>query len=394
MRRDDVSPFVQRRVLAVCGALVLSLAAALGQVRGAEDAEVEVLATGYAPADEATAKRDAVHQAMRDAVEQAMGTQITVELTVEKKKLANEKILSRSRGFIKSYEIVEQTKEGDLLAVTIKAVVKNGQLKSQLAAIGLIMERKEKPRVMVLTANRQGGSDVRERGPWVYTLFAHDEPTQQVHSAVEKLLLAKEFNLVDAKADARRKALELAISKNDMGKVAALAADAGAEVVINVVATRNFKEVKRLYGTNYRFYDSEVQIRAIRAGTGHVLFSGAKSGTPSATVDPMVDAAKAVSAQCVEAILGRWARDVQNANLFVIRARKVNFVKLVKLQKALSGITGVDAVRRRAFGGGEATIEVDWSGKMDDLGVAISGIEDPKVEITSATQQTLEVEVK
>jgi len=397
MKWEGLSPEKTRGSLRLGAAVLVAVLGTVGWCgrAAAADVEVEVEAVGFAPAGEAGARREALRQAMRDAVEQAMGTQVTVELTVEKKRLANEKILSRSRGFIKSYDVLEEKKEGELLSVRIKAVVKNGALRGELAAIGLIMERKEKPRVMVLTVNRMGGEALRaEGGPFRLVLFASDEPTQQVHSAVEGIFLAKQFNLVDAKHDARRKQLELAISKNDSKKVAALAADAGAEVVVNVTATRNFKELKRIYGATYKFYDSEVQIRVVRAGTGNVMFSGSKAGVPSATVDPLVDAGKAVAAQAVEAILGRWASDVQNANMFSLKVKNVNFVKLVKFQKALANIPGVDAVRRRAFAGGEASLEIEWSGKVDALGEAISGIKDPTVEITSATQQTIEVEVK
>ncbi len=360
----------------------------------AGDAEVEVEATGYAQAGEAGARRDALYDAMKSAVEKAMGTHLTVELTVEKKQLVGQKILSKSRGFIKSHEVLEETKDGDVLAVRIKAVVKSGQLKGEMAAIGLIMERKEKPRVMVLTSNRQGGSVDRGRGPWVHTLFSNDEASTRVHSTVESILSTKGFNLVDGKHDKRRRQIELAVTKNDSSKIASLAADAGAEVVINVVTVRNFKELKRLYGTEYKFYDSEVTIRAVRAGTGQVLFSGSKAGTPSATVEPMVKAANSVTGDCVAAILKRWASDVQNSNVIIIKVKKVSFGKLVKFQKALSGIKGIDAVRRRSFAGGEANIEVDWAGKADDLGVAVSEIKSPAVEITSATQQVIELEVK
>jgi len=382
---------------------VLSLAAAIasllvvlgGAARAASGPEITVEASGSAAANTPTTEKEALNAALRQAVEKAMGAQVTVELTVEKKQLVGEKILSRSEGFVKSYEITEKKTENDVYTVKIKAVVKNGELRNELAAIGLIMERKEKPRVMVLVSSRQSSETVATAGNRTLVLFASDEPTQQVTSAVEGALIAKGFNLVDARQDARRKQFELAVSGGDSKKVAALAADAGAELVVDVVATRNFREAKEVYGTTYRFYDSEVQIRAMRAGTGGVMCSVTKTGTPSATVAPMVDAAKAAANEAIENILKGWSSDVQNAQAVVLKVRKVDFGNLVKLKKAIEAIPGVDRVTQRAFGGGEATLEVDWSGgKVDDLGAAIAGVKDPVVEITGATQEVLDLEVK
>ncbi|MEM2941914.1 MAG: flagellar assembly protein T N-terminal domain-containing protein, partial [Candidatus Bathyarchaeia archaeon] len=71
------------------------------------------------------AREKALEDALRRAVEQAVGTFISSDAMVENGVLLSEKIYKESKGFVKSYEVVEETvdEKSQLVWVTIKAEV-------------------------------------------------------------------------------------------------------------------------------------------------------------------------------------------------------------------------------------------------------------------------------
>lgn len=90
------------------------------------------------------AREKALEDALRRAVEQAVGTFISSDAMVENGVLLSEKIYKESKGFVKSYEVVEETvdEKSQLVWVTIKAEVLmlklSESLKQLISQVGTI----------------------------------------------------------------------------------------------------------------------------------------------------------------------------------------------------------------------------------------------------------------
>jgi hypothetical protein len=68
---------------------------------------------------------------------------------VENGKLVKESIISRSNGFVEKYEVIAEGREGSEYLVTLRVEVKNGSLVNALDGIGVLLGRKQYPRVFI-----------------------------------------------------------------------------------------------------------------------------------------------------------------------------------------------------------------------------------------------------
>ena len=92
---------------------------------------------GVIVADNTAQARDqAIQDALRLAVEQAAGTMVSSETLVQNYEVLRDQVYSQSQGYIRHYEVTNETTEGNLYRVTIQAAVAMGNLKNDLAALG------------------------------------------------------------------------------------------------------------------------------------------------------------------------------------------------------------------------------------------------------------------
>ena len=99
-----------------------------------------VTAEGVAAVQEGAADiaRDAaVEDAQKKAVEQAIGMFIDSRTQVEQYRVISDNILSRAKGYVKSYTILDERTDSGLLRVRISAEVALGRLSDELSAIGI-----------------------------------------------------------------------------------------------------------------------------------------------------------------------------------------------------------------------------------------------------------------
>src|SRR6056297_598543 len=109
-------------------------------------AQQQVQATGIGPS-----KKEAETAAQRNAIEKGIGSFVDSETLTKNFMLVKDKILSRSRGYIKSFEILSSKKQTDgNWEVKISAVVAQGDLKNDLDALGILRQKMGNPRIIVM----------------------------------------------------------------------------------------------------------------------------------------------------------------------------------------------------------------------------------------------------
>lgn len=344
----------------------------------AEEKSETIVTTGVAMAGQPDSRRNAIEDAMRNAVEEAMGTIVNVELLVENKAIVNEKILSQTKGYIQKYKVNSEEEKGGLYRVQIEADVKLGKVRDDMEAAGLLMKRKQMPRLMVMTMPRTD--------PQLVT--AGKQYVDSAAGVVEEVFLKKRFSMVDVNQHISKQKLAQASGNQD--KLVALARDTGAELLVLTDATRYFERNVSLYGSNYQIYRSDVQLRVIETGTGKVIYSGSQQGEPSASMDAVYDASKILANAAIESILQKWSSDVNNATTYKLTIAKINFTALEKLEKDIRNISGVDNLYRRAFDSGQGRFDIEFRGTADDLIKKLTAIKSPGLTITGMSQQTIE----
>ncbi|MBW2635662.1 MAG: flagellar assembly protein T N-terminal domain-containing protein [Deltaproteobacteria bacterium] len=105
----------------------------------------------------ALARDQAIRDALRIAVEQAVGTMVASETLVQNYEVLRDQIYAKTQGYIKTYTIIDEKEEGTLFRVTVQAQVTQGNLQDDLMALGLLLARKNMPRIMLMVAEQNVG---------------------------------------------------------------------------------------------------------------------------------------------------------------------------------------------------------------------------------------------
>lgn len=371
--------------IACCFLLIAGLALLLSSPASCEVGPQEIVATGLGGGkDPGKARDEALNDALRKAVEQGVGTFVSSESLVEKMVLVEDRIYSQSQGFVESYKIINEKKDDGIYEITIAAVVKMADLAKGLEAIGLILNKKENPRVMVIVHSRETRDSF---------MPVAQEGNRSTENQLEKILLGKGFRLVDAAQTMRRKDLEGLLLAGDPSRAALMAKDFGAEILIEADVRRAFTDKRKVMGRTMRFFTNEIRMKALETDTAKILFSGYETRPPSGeeALQPLESATTKLAKEMVTGILDQWRKDVYQAAALTLNVTKVNFSQLNVLSTALKEIRGVSKVQTRSFQGSMATLEVGFQGSATDLAGRIGDLETAKFEVTGVQANTIDL---
>ena len=110
--------------------------------------EVEVQGIG-------TDRDSAIRDAQRNAISTAIGTYLVSEQEMQNYMTVKDQILSKSEGFVKAYEVIDQSREVDgSWTVTIKAAVTKDIVMNDLEALGILLAQLDNPSIVVFYAPR------------------------------------------------------------------------------------------------------------------------------------------------------------------------------------------------------------------------------------------------
>ena len=102
-------------------------------------------------------KNDALLKAKRNAVEKGIGTFLISETEIKNYELQKDIILTKTMGSVKHYALLEEKKQGpqDFYA-RIRAVVSLADIQADLAALKILLESMDKPRMLVVIKEQNG----------------------------------------------------------------------------------------------------------------------------------------------------------------------------------------------------------------------------------------------
>ncbi len=268
------------------------------------------------------ARSKAIDEAQRNAIEKTVGVMISSSSEVENYQLKVDRILSESKGFINTYKIVSEAREGDTYKVVIEADIGMDRLKDSMEAINLLIVQKSRPRVVVLFSNAGGKETVAE-------------------SAIAKYLLSMDFKVVDP--EMIRKDLEKAVPKGASAAYDAIAktgARYGAEIMISGTLENSSSKFK-MDNVEMQFNKVNAAAKAMRIDTGEVIASDNETRSGPGMEDMIKrmsdEAGQALAKKLVEQILSRWSNELANTVMVkVLAAGLDSYGDLSAFKEALS----------------------------------------------------------
>lgn len=312
------------------------------------------------------ARERAIENALRAAVEEGTGIFLSSQSRSQNYQLISDNIIANSSGYVSEYKILSERQASGFYIIRVSAVVKTGNIERDLQAIGLLLERKNLPRLMVLVSESWQSHPLRDETPNRQT---------QAEAGIAAAFLEKGFLVIDSQAIMKSRERDQAILalKGDMKAASVLGKLHEAELV--VVGEVKSQSRGNIVGSNFISVSSTITIKVIQSDTGEILTakswnsSGAgldELAASSASIKRGVDR---VSTELISDIVSKWAKDTSGTHNIQILVQSIRMLEdLTYLEKTLTNqIPGIKQLYRRNFGTGTAILDAKISGETDAL---------------------------
>lgn len=347
--------------------------------------------------DMVKAKDDAVNDALRKAVEQVVGMMVDSKTVTKNFMLLEDKIYTKTSGYVQKYDIISSTKRPDnSLEVTVKALVKKGDLKSDLDGILTTLRREGLPRMMVLIKEQNLGSYTWNLGQGMNT----------AETALMDKMMGYGFPFVDAatvKSNIRGSAAQAALN-GDVQAATAIANQSGADVLLIGNAKTTISQIAVMRSSGMKTASANLQIRAVRADDGVVMATTSARGV-QAHIDEMTGstmalekAAKSAADDLKDKIIARYQNNQNSMRQIQLQVTGIkNFTQLNSLKNSLPFyIRGLKNVYQRNFASGSAMFDIEITEKAASVAAELEAkeIEGVQLEVTGLTQNKITARIK
>ncbi|TWT43815.1 hypothetical protein RAS1_02150 [Phycisphaerae bacterium RAS1] len=315
-------------------------------------------ASTAAPSDEPKAVRvtaeglsrdDAVKQALRKALEEGAELQIAAFSSVENYMLMRQTIYSRAAGLVSDYRVLEEKEiAGGSWRVTVEAVVRPSVVAAAWGEVQNVLDQIGRPKIMVWIDEKIDGR-VQE--------------DSVVQTRLQQLFVKSGFDMVDRTAidEIRRREVADARDEKNHAKLAALAKNAGAHLLIRGSANADAAGREDLYGILAAFYNCDVQARVYYTDTGRLLASESipavrrgvrsqKEHSPQAARAALIAATfperendiqtTALGMRLFNAVMEQWSTQITAGGEILLEVEGVEFKNYLKLKSALAEAGG------------------------------------------------------
>ncbi len=329
-----------------------------------------VTVSGAAPLDAGrpAARERALQQALRLAVEQVAGVIVESETIVRNLALFEDNILTRTDGYVRSFEILFEEEADGILRIEADVEVVRGRLTRDLQSIGLLLRRANYPVVSM---------QMRARDATGAPLAGVDGPLE---SEARAILRERGLEVVDrtGRGMAPTVRIEGSIELSDAGDVA---------------------------GTGLMSSTAWVSLDAIESATGTVMVAaGARSrGAGISRADARdragMRAVEAALERLVENLVNEWSSRVNNRDSVMLSVRGVeSFEQVARLMTAIEDYYGeTEDVVERQVDVDRGTAYLEWRGRGNAGGLIrwLSGREvaDYRIVVVGTGGNLIRVEI-
>jgi hypothetical protein len=328
------------------------------------------------------ARDRAISDAQRRVVEQAVGVMITNETIVENFQVLSDKILSQSRGYIQSYDMISEGREGDIYKVTIQAKVSMGQLKNDLEAIQLVIARKSKPRMMILF-NEKAQKDF------------------MAEASMVKYFLSKGFKLVDSEVVKKNLAHENIQALNvDTMAASRIGHRFGAEVIV-LCSVETSSNPFRVGDIEMYSNTATVSAKVINVDTSNIITTESETkrlpGIKGFIQPTIEQASELLASKLMNGIVTQWSSELTNTvEVKLFASGFQSYVELNDFKGLLtSEIRGIKEIRQRSYEQGQVELEIELQGNTQDLAndLARLDLNGRAIEISEITQNRVKIKL-
>jgi hypothetical protein len=375
-----------------------ALVAAALSVPALAHAQEAITVTGVAAIvndDIGLARDKAIDDAKRKAVEQVAGSRVKAESVTVNFQLVQDTIVSKASGYVKSFEIKTEYKDGGAYHVKIAALVDADKIAEGVSQLFSV-----KPRVIVMIAEQNVGA-----GNYAYW-WGRKGFTSEMDIMQSTLIGAwqpRGFKFIDPGMLRGKLKLKKGMkAEMDNGSALTLSKGADAEIaIVGKVAVTDAGPV--MEGVKMRSFHAVGSLRVLNVDTGEIIAVIDDTG-----VAPHIDGnqggrlaikalAEKIGPALEKSILGKWTAEAASAReVELVITGALNGGQVTQVRKFLGtevrGVEKIDVRRRKK---GLVGLVVHLKGEAMDLGNALEAkaFEGFKLEVGDISKDRVQMEV-
>lgn len=341
------------------------------------------LAPILGPQDAPRARDEAIRDALRRVVETALGVEISASTETERFQLVKDLILVQSRGYVESFEIVEENSQNDLFQVCIRARVGTGRYRGSCRDHG--------SRFLGLMGN-----------PTITVVATEENPdfagaAAPIQARAVQWMRAAGYTLVDAEGVARLndRALIRSAIAGDYAPLATAGGTAGADYVL-LIGSSSIVSGRTEGRWPIVTVRSRVWVRCIVTETGELLLSenlGESKGA-KATAEIAVGEALDSAMEKLPPTLCLLPAAIGGPMTFTVSVTNSSMEDQERIRSSLARQRFVVHADRTGFEGGTGWFKVRAACKAADLCDALSRSGEPTVDVISHSLGTIALSLR
>lgn len=344
-----------------------------------EDSEnMIVTAVGEAAGTGMAAKEKSKENALRNAVEKGFGVYIDSATLTENAALIHDEVIAETRGFVRSYQTLEQKQQDGIFITKIKAEVSMDRI-WESESLHLLLKRMGAPRFVVIAAENHEGNPARES-------FARQKVTE--------ILVEKGFHLVNAAKTANISGWKIKNALANERLAAKIGKKANAEIIVLVNSAGGFAREAEAYGTRFKLFNGHCEVRVVQVDTGRIVASAVKSRQSGSIKQAIMAAAKDNAGAFIKQLLSAWSTYLNMGRTIELIVTGISVTQLMRLVEEMQSLEGVSSVEQRTFSSGRAQLEIKSKHKAMYLAESIENLPGIKLEITSFSADKIVVKKK
>lgn len=214
------------------------------------------------------AKTQALSDAQRNAVEMGIGTLIDADTIVNNAVLIQDRIYSRTSGYVTHYKVTSEglTPSGKAYETCIDATVDTAEIKEDLRAIGILKQRAGNPRFMVVFLPDPGSA-----------ANAGDLVVKEAERAINDAFIKKGFVVINRSFanDFVRQMEQGRVDKKDVAGMSKIASTAQADIL--VLFDVGASERTDLSNAYFKEVILALNVQSVSPGTAELFSSNART---------------------------------------------------------------------------------------------------------------------
>jgi hypothetical protein len=357
---------------------LLSLVVPFGGVRAENQAltkTVVVMGTGEIRGDDsANAREEAISNSLVSAVDRVTIDILPIESLIANFQEINEVLYGQAGNFIQGYKVLTEFPTDVEYKVIVEATVSVRSLKELISSIGIILDKKVLPKILVLVSE-QKLDDVLPKYWWGEDAVFSGNISESVLAETMK---AKGYAIINHRALVRDVGIETEYDKPDLNDIEAVALGLRLQADVVITGRAVAKRAPNIMGADIKSFKGTVAVRAIRTDTGERIADTIKTSVTANTdkvaggMDALSGAASLAGQELVPKITLAWQQDVEKPTRVEIMVEGTgNLSNFVKFRSILNQIIGVKDLQIKEMKSNEATIVVDFQGNAKALADAL-----------------------